>query len=106
MSIRDDGQALGLRIDGSRVLLSVRVQPRASRTAITGRRAGVLLLAVQSPPVDGAANEAVRRFLAKEILGIPLSAVTLERGESSRDKVIVIVGLAPAEITRRCEPAG
>lgn len=50
--------------------VSVRVTPRASSNAVSGFRDGVLHLRLTAPPVEGAANEACRAFVA-EILGVP-----------------------------------
>ncbi|MBM7515468.1 DUF167 domain-containing protein [Nocardioides nitrophenolicus] len=73
-------------------LLAVRVQPGASRTGAAGP-AGVdgaeLKVRLSSPPVDGRANAELVRWLAKE-LGVPRSAVTLVRGQTSRSKVLRI----------------
>lgn len=67
--------------------LSLYIQPGASKTAIRGLFQDRLKLSVQSPPVDGAANEAVIVFLAKT-LGLSKSKVHLIRGETSRQKDI------------------
>jgi len=74
---------------GGAVTFRVRVQPRASRTEITGEHAGAVKLRIAAPPVDGKANEECRRFLAK-LLGVSASLVEIVSGESSRDKVIRI----------------
>jgi uncharacterized protein (TIGR00251 family) len=79
--------------------LEVRVQPRARRDEIAGEREGRLLVRVTAPPVDGKANEAVRRLLAG-LLGIPVRRVTVVRGETARDKLIEIDGLEGAEVRR------
>lgn len=71
------------------VALRVRVQPRASRTEVTGEHAGALKLKIAAPPVDGKANEECRRFLAK-LLGVSAGSVEIIAGASSRDKVIRI----------------
>lgn len=72
--------------------LSVHVTPKSSRDEIVGRRGGELRLRVTAPPEDGKANEAVRKLLAKR-LGVPKSAVTVVRGESSRHKVLEVEGV-------------
>lgn len=69
------------------VTLRVRVQPRASRTELTGEYAGGIKLKITAPPVDGKANDECRRFLAK-LLGVSAGSVEIILGESSRDKVI------------------
>ena len=71
------------------VALKVRVQPRASRTELTGEYAGALKLKISAPPVEGKANEECRRFLAK-LLGVSAGSVEIIAGASSRDKVIRI----------------
>ena len=77
--------------------LTVRVQPRASNNAVVGHTSdGVLRIRVTASPVDGAANDAVCRLLAKT-LGVPRSTITITRGATSRNKVISVVGLSEAE---------
>ena len=75
----------------SEVLLDVRVIPRAPRTGVDGRRGGAILIRLAAPPVDGAANDALLRFLA-ETIGVPRRSVRLVGGEKSRDKRIAIAG--------------
>ena len=82
------------------VRLRLRVQPRASRTEITGVHGGALRVRIAAPPVDGAANEALIRFLA-ERLGLPRSAVRLVAGETSRTKVVEVDGLGARELPAR-----
>jgi uncharacterized protein (TIGR00251 family) len=71
------------------VTLRIRVQPRASRTALAGEHAGAIKLKIAAPPVDGKANEQCRRFLAK-LLDVSAGSVEIIAGDSSRDKVIRI----------------
>jgi hypothetical protein len=82
------------------VRLRVRVQPRASRSEIAGVHGDELRIRLQAPPVDGAANEALVRFLA-EALGAPRSAVKIVSGLASRSKTVVIRGVAEADAARR-----
>jgi uncharacterized protein (TIGR00251 family) len=72
--------------------LAIRVQPRAKRTEVAGERAGAIVIRVSAPPVDGKANEAVRRLIA-ERLGVPVRAVGIVRGEAGRDKVVRVEGV-------------
>jgi len=69
----------------SGVALRVKVVPRASRNEIKGVTEDALLLRIQSPPVDGKANKAVAKFVAK-CLQIPASDVELVAGDKSRVK--------------------
>lgn len=78
-------------------LLRLYVQPGASKSEIVGTHDGRLKVKISAPPVDGAANEAVIKFLA-EYFKVGKSKVHLVRGESSRQKEL-LVELSPAEIT-------
>ena len=80
-------------------LLPVRVQPRAKRSEVVGERDGAVVIRIAAPPVDGKANAALCRFVA-EAVGVPRRAVTVVRGESARDKVLRIDGLAEADVRR------
>jgi hypothetical protein len=76
--------------------LTVRLTPRGGRDALGGLRrdqAGraQLLARVSSPPVEGAANAALVRLVAKT-LGVPKSAVTLASGQTARIKTLEIAG--------------
>ena len=78
------------------ITLAVRAQPGAKKTAIIGvygdGDAAQLKIAVQAPPVEGRANEALVAFLA-ETFGIPKRSVELVSGELSRSKVFLLRGL-------------
>src|SRR5438045_4883969 len=87
------------QLDGT-VLLSVKVQPRASRNEVCEAVGSELKIRVTAPPVDSAANEALVRFLAK-ILGCSRSAVRIVRGETSRHKSVAINGIDAAVILER-----
>lgn len=78
--------------DGA-ILLRLHVQPKASKTRITGIHDGCLKLAIAAPPVDGRANQEVVKFLA-ELLAIPSRDITLKSGTQGRRKQVVIAGLA------------
>jgi len=80
--------------------LTVKVQPRAKRNAITGRVGDALKLAITAPPINGRANEACIEFFA-ELLNVPRSSVTIATGRSSRNKVIRVAGMSAAEVERR-----
>jgi uncharacterized protein len=78
----------------------VRVQPRASRDALAGTREGALLVRLKAPPVDGAANAALLRLLG-EAVGLPRSAVEIQRGATGREKVVRLRGLDVATARQR-----
>ena len=75
--------------------LVVHVQPRARRSEIAGRHGDAIKVRLAAPPVDGAANEELVRFLA-ETLGVPRRAVRLTAGLTSRRKTVEIDGLTGA----------
>jgi uncharacterized protein (TIGR00251 family) len=74
------------------VLLSVKLQPRASADGIGEALGSELRIKVTAPPVDSAANEALVRLLAKHI-DCPRNRVELVRGHNSRHKVVMLHGL-------------
>jgi len=78
-------------------LIRLRVQPRASRERLEGVRDGCVRLRLTAPPVDGAANAACIAFLAK-ILDISRGQIRLQAGDKSRDKLVHITGLTPAQV--------
>jgi len=82
------------------VRVAVVVTPRASRTALAGVVDGRLKLRVAAPPVGGAANEELVRFLAKA-LGVPRAAVAVTAGAAGRRKTVQVQGIAAAEVARR-----
>lgn len=84
-------------------MLAVRVQPRASRDAIVGWQEGSLRVRVTAPPVEGEANLAVARLLARA-LGVAPSAVSVIRGARGRDKLVRIAGLDDDGVQRRLAP--
>jgi uncharacterized protein (TIGR00251 family) len=81
-----------LRAELGALLLSVKLQPRASANEVVGVMGGELRIRVTAPPVDAAANDALLRFLA-ETLDCPRSAVELIRGHTSRHKTLRLHGL-------------
>jgi uncharacterized protein (TIGR00251 family) len=82
------------------VLLRLRVQPRASLEAVAGVTADTIRLRLTAPPVDGAANEALIRFLAGS-LKVPRSAVELVSGRTGRTKLVAVAGISVEEAARR-----
>lgn len=71
--------------DGSDLVLRLRVQPRAGRTAFAEPFGDALKVKLKAPPVDGRANTELLRFIA-ERFGVPRSAVMLISGQQSRIK--------------------
>lgn len=77
------------------ITFGVRVQPRASQTAIVGELDGALKLRLAAPPVDGAANEELVRWLAK-FFDVPRAAIEILSGATAKQKLIRVSGVQPA----------
>ena len=86
---------LCVQADG--VLLSVKLQPRASANEIGEALGNELRIKVTAPPVDAAANEALIKLLAQQ-LHCPRNRVDIVRGHTSRHKVIKLHGLAAQDV--------
>jgi uncharacterized protein (TIGR00251 family) len=86
------------------VRFGVHVKPHASKSSIAGVREGALDVRVAAPPVDGAANEELVRALARA-LGVARSEVAIVRGQSSRDKLVEVLGLSTHEAWARLRAA-
>jgi hypothetical protein len=84
--------------------LAVKVIPGASRNKVCGWLGETLKVKLSAPPVDGRANDALFEFLAEK-LGLPRRTITLVRGETARQKLVRIDGLAPAEVKARLSQA-
>jgi uncharacterized protein (TIGR00251 family) len=82
------------------VSFSIKVHPRARKSAITGTVGDALKLALTAPPVEGKANQAVIEFFA-ELFAIPRSSVTIASGETSRNKIVRIAGLSRMAVEQR-----
>ena len=82
-------------------MVAVRVTPRSNRDAIEGvDPEGALRARVGAPPVEGAANKAVIRLVARD-LGVPKGAVTVVAGAGARHKRLRIEGVSAARVARQ-----
>ena len=81
-----------LRATKDGVQFAVRVQPRASRTALAGTMGEAVKLAITAPPVEGKANQAVVEFFAK-LFGVAKSSVEIVSGETGRNKLVRVRGI-------------
>ncbi len=88
------------------VRFTVRVTPRASRTAIIGvigeGDGAALKIALHAPPLEDRANAALIEFLA-DLLRTPRSAIEIRGGQHARSKVILVRGRSAAEISTAIE---
>jgi uncharacterized protein (TIGR00251 family) len=92
--------AVDLQEKDGAVTLRVRVQPRASRDEAAGELGGAIKLRITAPPVDGKANEAIRRLIAR-MVGVSQSEVEIVSGQSSRDKLIRIHNVTAEQVRAR-----
>ena len=79
-----------------RATLKIRVIPRAAKDELGGRRGEAFVVRLQAPPVEGAANRALIRFLART-LGVRASDITVVAGHKARDKTVEVEGISPRE---------
>jgi uncharacterized protein (TIGR00251 family) len=87
------------------VIVDVRVIPRAKRSGLAGRRGEALLVRVQAPPLDGAANAELLDVLAGA-LGVPRRDVAVIAGERSRQKRVRVSGIDAATAASRLGSGG
>jgi uncharacterized protein (TIGR00251 family) len=73
--------------------VTVRLTPHAGKNEIAGERDGALLVRVTAPPVDGQANAALCRLIAKRAR-VGARSVAIVRGASSREKVVRVEGIS------------
>lgn len=74
------------------IILPVRAQPGAKRNCMVGEHGGALKVAIQAPPEDGKANEAITDLLRKSF-GISKQQIELVSGHTSRDKRFLLTGI-------------
>jgi|SRR5690606_16924605 len=81
----------------------VKVVPRASKTEIAGEADGVVRIRIAAPPVDGAANVELIKFLSK-IFGVSKTSMEMVSGSQSRQKRVRIAGVRAAEVMEKLGP--
>jgi hypothetical protein len=82
------------------VTVSVHVVPRASRTALAGMHGDRVRIRIKAPPVEGAANRELARFLGEQ-LSLPATHIELIAGAGSRQKLILVRGLLLGAVMAR-----
>ena len=83
------------------IKISVRLQPKASREELrVWDEGGVLRVRVKEAPVDGAANAALVRLVAKH-LGISRGAISIIHGATGRNKILKVEGLSASQVKNR-----
>ena len=90
-----------LRVDARNgaVRFAVHVQPRASRSEISGLHGDALKVRLAAPAIDGAANAALIELLA-ELLGVARRSVHITGGQRSRSKVVEVAGITIESVQR------
>ena len=79
--------------------LLIQVQPRSPRTEVVGLHGDYIKIRLAAPPVDGAANTELVRFLAEQ-LGVRRSDVAIVRGATGRRKTVRVAGMTAATARR------
>lgn len=86
------------------VRMSVKVIPRAPREELAGVRSGALLVRITAPPVEGKANLALVRCLARGF-ALPVSAVEVTGGLRGRHKTVFMAGITSEQVLERLSRA-
>ena len=89
-----------LRYNSSMATLRFHIVPNAKIDKVTGEHGGAIKIKLRAQAVEGKANAALRRLLADQ-LNISQSAIILEHGQRSRDKVIRIDGMTEEDVRSR-----
>jgi uncharacterized protein (TIGR00251 family) len=84
------------------ITLKVYLQPKSSKNEIVGAYRDGIKVKVTAPPVEGKANEAVIRFLAKE-LNVSPSCIEILKGHHSREKILRISGMVDQELMKKLQ---
>jgi uncharacterized protein (TIGR00251 family) len=79
--------------------VALHIVPRARETAVAGTHGDAVKVRVAAPPVDGASNAELVRFLATR-LNVPAARVTVVGGAAGRRKTVAVEGMAADEIQR------
>ncbi len=83
--------------DDRGLTFAVRIVPRASRSEIAGEHNGALRIRIAAPPIEGAANRELIRFLAK-LFTVPQKAIDLVSGTASKSKIVRIRNANPEKL--------
>ncbi len=89
-----------LKNTGEELILKVKVEPRSSRSSIVGMYGDSLKVKLTSSPVEGKANKALIKFLAK-VLGVRKNRIEIVAGEKSLDKIVAIHDMSAREVQER-----
>jgi len=84
------------------MVLKVYLQPKSSKNEVVGPYRDGVKVKITAPPVEGKANDALIRFLAKE-LGVSPSSIEIIRGHHSREKTLKISGDVGQDLAKKIE---
>jgi uncharacterized protein (TIGR00251 family) len=84
-------------------ILTVHVQPNASRTECVGVHGDALKIRLAARPVDGAANDELIRFVAEQCV-VPRTNVQLQAGAEARRKRLCVKGITAQVLLARLMP--
>ena len=82
---------------GQDARITVRIQANAHQNMVAGFQEGILYIKIAAPPVKGRANQELIRFLS-DILGIRKSDLSIEKGQTSKNKIIAVRGLSQKQV--------
>ena len=89
-------------IEKEKVRIVVQVQPSAGQNQVLGLKDGVWQVKIAAPPIKGKANTELIKLLS-DILEVSKSSLTIEKGMTSKRKVVCISGLTEKEVIRRSQ---
>lgn len=92
-------------IDDEKIRIPVHVQPNANRNEILGFQDGTLRVRIAARPIKGQANQELIKFLS-DTLGVSKSSLIIEKGATSKRKLISISGLTQTQVTEALRRLG
>lgn len=90
---------IDFREEAGALTFAVRVVPRASKSEMAGEHGGALKVRVAAPPVEGAANEELTRFLSKQF-GVAARDIEILSGHASKTKRVRVSGAKASDLLR------
>jgi uncharacterized protein len=85
-------------------VLNLRIIPRAAKNAIQGEHGDALKIRLCAPPVEGAANTALIKFLS-DVLSVPRSRIQILSGATGRNKRVLLSGCSSSSIQSKLKPS-
>ncbi len=89
-------------VEREKARIVIQVQPGAGQNQVLGLKDGVWQVKIAAPPIKGKANKELIKLLS-DILEVSKSSLTIEKGMTSKRKVICISGLTETEVIRRSQ---